>query len=217
MTTIAILGGTGRQGLGLALRWARAGHEILIGSRRPQRAVAAATALRAPPHEALRVRGLDNLAAAEACAVAVLSVPYSSQRAVLEAVRMALVGKVLISVVVPLKPPDLTRAWRPPAGSAAQEAQELVGDSTPVVAAFQNVSAIHLAADDHRIEGDVLVCGDDDAAKAMAIALAADAGLRGFDAGPLINAGVVEGLTAVLIGINVRYRARGAGIRLTGV
>ena len=217
MTAIAILGGTGRQGSGLALRWARAGHEILIGSRMPDKAVAAATALRAPPDDTLAIRGVENLAAAEVCEVAVLSVPYHSQRAVLEEVQAALAGKVLISVVVPLKPPDLTQAWRPPAGSAAQEAQEILGDQTRVVGAFHNVSAIHLADSSHPIECDILVCGDDDAAKAVAVALADCAGMRGFDAGPLTNAGVVEGLTAVLIGINRRYRVRGAGIHLTGV
>jgi NADPH-dependent F420 reductase len=217
MTTIGILGGTGRQGSGLALRWARAGHEILIGSRVTDRAVAAAAALRVPPYETLVITGLDNRATAEECQIAVLSVPYEWQPDVLRGVRGALTGKVLITVVVPLKPPDVTRVWHPPAGSAAQEAQELLGDSTSVVAAFQNVSAMHLAAGDDPIDSDILVCGDDVVAKEVAIQLAIDAGMRGIDAGPLANAGVVEGLTAVLIGINQRYRARGAGLRVTGL
>jgi NADPH-dependent F420 reductase len=217
MATIGILGGTGRQGSGLALRWARAGHEILIGSRVPDKAIAAAAALRIPPYETLVITGLDNLAAAEQCEIAVLSVPYEWQQAVLKQVQAALIGKILITVVVPLKPPDVGRVWHPPAGSAAQEAQELLGDSTPVVAAFQNVSAMHLAAGDHPIDSDILVCSDDSAAKEVAIQLAVDAGVRGIDAGPLMNAGVVEGLTAVLIGINRRYRARGTGLRLTGL
>jgi NADPH-dependent F420 reductase len=217
MTTIGILGGTGRQGSGLALRWARAGHEILIGSRVQNRAAAAAAALRVPPYETLVITGLDNLAAAEGCEIAVLSVPYEWQRTVLEDVGAALAGKVLITVVVPLKPPNVARAWHPPAGSAAQEAQALLSGSTAVVAAFQNVGAMHLAAGDGPIDSDILVCGDDDAAKAVAIQLAVDAGMRGIDAGPLANAGVVEGLTALLIGINRRYKVRGAGLRLTGL
>jgi NADPH-dependent F420 reductase len=217
MTTIGILGGTGRQGSGLGLRWARAGHEILIGSRVSDRAIATAAALRVPPYETLVITGLDNLTAAEECEIAILSVPYEWQAAVLQQVQAALIGKALITVVVPLRPPDVGRAWYPPAGSAAQEAQELLGVSTTVVAAFQNISALHLADSDNFIDSDVLVCGDDDAAKAVAIQLAIDAGMRGIDAGPLANAGVVEGLTAVLIGINRRYRAKGAGLRLTGL
>jgi NADPH-dependent F420 reductase len=217
MTTVGILGGTGRHGSGLALRWARAGHHIILGSRVPTKAAAAAATLRAPDANAVDIIGRSNLEAAQECEIAVLSVPYDSQNAVLEEVRVALAGKVLVTVVVPLRPPDVGRAWHPPAGSAAMEAQGLLGESAPVVAAFQNISAAHLAAADLAIEGDVLICGDDKSAKSVAIELAADAGMRGIDAGPLVNAGVVEGLTALLIGINIRYRARGAGIRLTGL
>jgi hypothetical protein len=174
-------------------------------------------AIKASDTNALQITGQSNLEAAQECEVAVLSVPYDSQEAVLLEVRAALVDKVLITVVVPLKPPDVGRAWHPPAGSAAMEAQILLSESTQVVAAFQNISAVHLAATDPAVIGDVLICGEDSSAKSVAIELAADAGMRGIDAGPLVNAGVVEGLTALLIGINIRYRARGTGIQLTGV
>jgi NADPH-dependent F420 reductase len=214
---IAILGGTGKLGSGLAMHWAIAGHDVIIGSRSAGKAARVAAELTERLDGAATVEGLDNPTAATACQVAVLSVPYSAQLAVLESVRQQLAGKLLISVVVPLRPPRVSRAWRPEAGSAAQEAQELLGDGTPVVIAFQNISAASLADPDYQIDGDVLVCGDEKAHKAVAENLVADVGMRALDAGPLVNAAVVEGLTAVLIGLNARYGIQDAGVRITGL
>jgi NADPH-dependent F420 reductase len=210
---LAVLGGTGKQGPALAYRWARAGYPVLIGSRTQEKAEAAAAAL----NERLGgeiVRGLTNEAAARQCNIAVLTVPYSAHRATLEALRPALAGKVLVDITVPLGA-DVTRASMPPAGSACLEAQEILGPDVQVVAAFQNISSVHLA-DDQPIPCDVLVCGDVPSAREQVLHLVEAAGLTGWDAGPLQNAMVVEGLTSVLLGINKRYKMRGAGIHITG-
>ena len=217
MIKIAILGGTGKLGSGLALRWARAGHSVIVGSRSAFKAERAAARLTELLQGAGTVAGLDNPAAAAAAEVVVLSVPYDSQLPILESVRGELVGKLLVSVVVPLRPSAVSRVWRPLAGSAAQEAQDYLGEATPVVIAFQNVSAGHLADLDHQFDSDVLICGDKAAHKELSAGLVVDAGLRPIDAGPLVNAGVAEGLTAVLIGVNSRHQARGTGLRITGL
>jgi len=215
---IAILGGTGDEGRGLGHRWALAGHEVLIGSRVAERGAQAAADINEQlPDGVPLVSGSDNLTVAEAAELVVLSVPYKAQEPTLDAVKDALAGKVLISVVVPLKPPKVSHVWQPPAGSAAQEAQQQVGEGVPVVAAFQNISAVLLPDPEHEIDSDVLICGDRKEDKAVALKLAEDAGLRGIDAGPLQNASVVEGLTAVLIGINIRNKIKHSGIRITGV
>jgi len=211
--TLAVLGGTGREGPGLAFRWARAGYHVLIGSRSLEKAEATAAALNERLGENV-VHGLTNDEAAMQCNIAVLTVPYSAQRATLEALRPALAGKVLVDVSVPLGA-DIGRASMPPAGSACQEAQEILGADIQVVAAFQNISSVHLA-DDSPIQCDVLVCSDSPAAREQVLQLVAAIGLTGWDAGPLQNAAVVEGLTSVLLGINKRYKIRGAGIRITG-
>lgn len=211
--TLAVLGGTGKEGPGLAYRWARAGYHVLIGSRAQEKAEAAAAALNQRLGEEV-VHGLLNEDAARQCNIAVLTVPYSAHRAMLESLRPALVGKVLVDVTVPLGA-DITRVSMPPAGSASLEAQEILGPDVQVVTAFQNISSVHLA-DDHPIPCDVLVCGDSPAAREQVLHLVEAAGLTGWDAGPLQNAPVVEGLTSVLLGINKRYKIRGAGIHITG-
>ena len=213
---IAVLGGTGAQGYGFALRWAAAGHEVLIGSRSAEKAEQTAARLLAALHGHGTVRGLSNQQAAAAAEIALLAVPYPHQLAVLQAVRESLQNKLLISVVVPLRPPRVSQVWPPPGGSAAQEAREILGVGARVVIAGQNVSAVHLTDLDRPIDCDVLVCGDRPEDKELVQGLVRDAGMRPLDAGPLVNAGVVEGLTAVLIGINKRYRLHGAGIRITG-
>jgi NADPH-dependent F420 reductase len=217
MTKIAILGGTGRLGSGLALRWARSGHQVIIGSREVEKAESTAAELAQHVDGPGAFAGLDNSAAAAAGDLAVLAVPYPSQLSMLETVRDALVGKLLITVVVPLRPPAVTVAWRPPAGSAAQEAQDYLGGDTPVIIAFQNVSAAHLADLGRKLEGDVLLCGEKQAHKELVASLVRDTGLRPIDAGPLANAAVVEGLTPVLIGVNSRFKAGGTGVRITGL
>ena len=211
--TLAVLGGTGKEGPGLAYRWARAGYHVLIGSRTKEKAEAAAAVLNQRLGEDV-VHGLTNEEAAQQCNIAVLTVPYSAQRATLESLRPALVGKVLVDVSVPLGA-EIGRVSMPPAGSASQEAQATLGADVQVVAAFQNISSVHLA-DDSPIACDVLVCGDSPAAREQVLQLVTAAGLIGWDAGPLQNAAVVEGLTSVLLGINKRYKIRGAGIRITG-
>jgi len=210
---IAVLGGTGKEGSGLALRWANAGHEVIIGSRDPEKARRVAEELNLALGSE-RVRGADNLSAAQEAEVVVLSVPYTAHKDTLNSVKEALTGKVLIDVTVPVNPSDYTRVMLPPGGSASQEAQALLGDQVKVVTAFQNISATHLKKLDAQIHCDVLVCGNDEAAKQVGMQLVADAGMKAWDAGPLDNAVVVEGLTAILLGINKRHKVKGAGIRI---
>ncbi|MCI0577138.1 MAG: NADPH-dependent F420 reductase [Chloroflexi bacterium] len=213
---IAILGGTGKEGAGLGLRWAAAGHEIIIGSRSAERGAEAAGALRARLPAGGTVRGMDNLSAAREAEVAVLAVPYEAQAATLAEVQEALAGKLLISVVAPLGQPR-SRVWFPPGGSAALEAQAQLGEATRLVAAFQIISAEHLKELDHVIESDVLVCGEKAEDRQVAVELAEAAGMRGVHAGPLQNTPVIEGLTAVMIAINARYKIKNAGLRVTGI
>jgi NADPH-dependent F420 reductase len=216
--TLAVIGGTGAEGSGLALRWAAAGYPILIGSRSRDKAQAAAAELGALlPAKGAAIEGATNAAAAAAADVVVLSVPYDSQNGILQQIRAGCQGKTVVSVVVPLKPPRVSRVWRPAAGSAAEEAQALLGEGARLVAAFQNISATHLKDLSHSVDCDILIMGDDKEAKQTAIELAQAAGMRGIDAGPLVNSSVSEGLTAVLIGINARHRVKGSGIRVTGV
>ena len=215
--TVAIIGGTGNQGPGLSLRWAHSGrNQVIIGSSQAEKAQAVADELNARLGRPL-VCGMSNPDAANAAEVVVLTVPYAAHMSTLDSIRPQLQGKVLVDVTVPLQPPKVSHVYHPPAGSATAEAQAYLGPEVRVVAAFQNVSANHLPDLEHAPECDVLVCGDDAAAKAEAIALADAAGMRGLDAGPLQNAGVVEGLTAILIGLNRRYKASGAGIKVTGL
>jgi len=217
---IGLLGGTGLEGRGLALRWCAAGHLVVIGSRDAVRARDVARRTGDVLHGcagARRPTGTDNRAAAEQASVAVLCVPYSAHAAVLQEVGRQLAGKVLVDVAVPLEPPNVWVASPPEAGSAAAEAQALLGSGTRVVAAFQNVAAGKLLSLDEPIDCDVLVCGDDPDAKALTLRLVSDARMRGLDAGPLANARVVDGLTSVLIGINRRYGSTSAGLRITNL
>jgi NADPH-dependent F420 reductase len=212
--TLAILGGTGNEGQGLAYRWAKVGYHVIIGSRTPDKAERIADELNKRLGGELIV-GMGNEEAASTCDIAVLTVPYKAHAATLETLKDKLQGKVLVDVTVPIVPPNVSVVQPPQAGSAAQEAQEILGEGTKVVAAFQNISHVHLLEDDP-IACDVLVCGDNEQAREQALQLVKAAGLVGWDAGPLQNAIVVEGLTSILIGINQRYKMKGAGIRITG-
>jgi NADPH-dependent F420 reductase len=213
---IAILGGTGPEGSGLGLRWAAAGHEIYIGSRLTEKGESVAADLLSLLPDS-KIWGGDNLWAAKQAEIVVLTVPYGAQDPTLTAVKEALDGKILISVVVPISKPP-ARVWRPPSGmSAAEEAQALLGDNSRVVCAFQNISAHHLKDLSYQVDCDVLVCGDKKDDKQVVIDLCNDAGMRGVNAGSLQNASVVEGLTAVLIGINIRHKVKDSGIRITGI
>lgn len=214
--TIAVIGGTGREGKGLALRWVKAGYRVIIGSRQAEKAEAAAADLRQMAGEGAAVSGLENNAAASQADLVVLTVPYSAHRSTLELIKPHLVGKILVDVTVPLVPPKVTKVQMPPAGSAAQEAVEILGAGVEVVAAFQNISYEHLMHD-RGVLCDVLVCGTSKAARARIIELVNAAGLVGYDAGPVENSVVVEGLTSVLIGINKQFGVQSAGICITGV
>lgn len=214
--TIAVLGGTGAEGGGLALRWARAGHRVILGSRNPEKAAKVCADLNAAAGVD-SIRFLDNRAAAAAAEVVVLTVPHAAQRATVEEVRDALAGKVLIDATVPLVPPKVSRVQLPAGGSAVAAIQALLGEPVRVVSAFQNVSAHALRDPAHDVDCDVLVCGDDPAAREIVIGLAHDVGLRAFHAGPIANSAAAEALTSILIAINIRYKVPGAGIRITGV
>jgi NADPH-dependent F420 reductase len=214
--TIAILGGTGQEGAGLALRFGKAGHRVILGSRDAARAATAARAMNGVlGREA--IAGETNRVAAAAAEIVVLTVPYAAQRATVEEVCEALRGKILVDATAPLRPPKVARVQLPPEGSAVAAIQTLLGTEVRVVSAFQNVSAQHLRDLDHPVDCDVLVCGDDPAARETVIALAADIGLAAYHAGPIANSAAAEALTSVLIAINMRYKSPGAGIRITGV
>lgn len=214
--TIAVLGGTGKEGKGLAYRWARAGYKVVIGSRIPEKAVTAASEIIELLEGSSSVVGASNLEAAQQAEIVVLTVPYAAHRNTLEGVKDALKGKLLIDVTVPLVPPKVTKVQMPAAGSAAQEAKAILGDDVQVVAAFQNISHEHLMTDSE-VECDVLVTGSSKEARLEAIKLVEAAGLTGWDAGPIENSVVVEGLTSVLININKQYGSTHAGIKITGV
>jgi hypothetical protein len=215
LLSIAILGGTGKEGKGLAYRWAKAGYHVHIGSRDASKAQAAVTELLNLLEGEAAVEGFTNEEAASKSNIAVLSVPYSAHRTTLESVKDALQGKILIDVTAPLVPPRTSVVQMPAAGSAAQEAQQILGEGVDVCAAFQNVSH-GLLLGDSPVDCDVLVTGSSKEARVEVLKLVDAAGLIGWDAGPLENSVVVEGLTNVLIGINKKYGSTHAGIKITG-
>lgn len=215
-TSIAILGGAGKEGGGLALRWANAGHRVIIGSRAAERAAEAAQEINAALGRDAAA-GMANLAAAQAAEIVVLAVPYAAQRALAEEVAGAVDGKILIDVTVPLVPPKVSRVQLPEGGSAVEAIQALLGPGVRVVSAFQNISAHHLKHLDARIDCDVLVCADDKAAADYVVALAQQIGLGAWNAGVLANSVVAEALTSVLIALNIRYKVPASGIRITGI
>lgn len=215
MLTVAVLGGTGKEGKGLAYRWAKAGYKLLIGSRTPEKAITTAAEIIELMDGSGSVVGMSNREAAEQANIVVLTVPYAAHRATLENVKDVLKGKLFIDVTVPLIPPRLTKVQMPAAGSAAQEAREILGDGVEVVAAFQNISHEYLL-ENGEVDCDVLVTGTSREARREALKLVEAAGLTGWDAGPIENSVVVEGLTSVLININKQYGSTHAGIRITG-
>jgi NADPH-dependent F420 reductase len=215
LLTIGVLGGTGKEGKGLAYRWAKAGYRILIGSRSSEKAVKAASELMELLEGSCSLVGTTNLEAAQQADIVVLTVPYSAHRDTLENVKDALKGKLLVDATVPLVPPKLSKVQMPAAGSAAQEAREIVGEEVEVVAAFQNVSYKYLL-EEEEVDCDVLVTGTSKKARAEALRLVEAIGLTGWDAGPIENSVVVEGLGSVLIYINKQYGSKHSGIRITG-
>jgi 8-hydroxy-5-deazaflavin:NADPH oxidoreductase len=218
---IAILGGTGPEGSGLANRFARAGEHVVIGSREASRAQKAARQLGEKIGASAQIEGMDNANAVSQCEVVVLTLPFSGQAATLKQLKGAWKpGTVVIDTTVPLAATvggSATRmigVWQ---GSAAEAARELLPDSVSVAAAFQNLGA-ELLAGDGRIDCDVLVCSDDENAKRVAMELAQKIpGVRALNGGKLENARIVESITALLIGLNIRYKVHSAGVRFTGL
>jgi len=214
--TLAIIGGTGTLGSGLARRLAASGHyAIVIGSRDPARAEAAAKSLPAKAG-APSPRGTSNVEAAQSGDVVLVAVPWGNHAAILDEIKPHVAGKLVVDTTVPLVPPRVARVQLPPETSAALAAQKRLGDTVRVVAAFHNVAA-HKLRTDATIDCDVLIFGNDPKDRAVVAAMAEAAGLRGVHAGPLANAVAAEALTSVLIGINRNYKVDGAGIRITGI
>ena len=217
--SIGIVGGTGDLGRGLAVRLAKAGHPLIIGSRNAEQAVASAEAVsavladRGIAHPA--ISGADNVATAQQGDIVFVTVPFGAHQPTLESIRDAVQGKVVVDVTVPLVPPKVARVQLPAEGSAGQIAQTLLGEAVHVVSAFQNVAAAHLQAD-MEIPCDVLVTGNDKPARQTVIDLIESMGMRGFHAGLINNAAAAEALTSILININKQYKTH-AGLRLTGI
>ncbi len=212
--TIAILGGTGDLGTGLAIRWSKAGHKIIIGSRTLEKARNAVANLKkiSPDTPA---DALENADAAVAGDIVVLTVPAEHQIATLETVKEGLRGKILIDVTVPLVPPKVGTVQLPEEGSAGKRAQNFLGEDVQVVTAFQNVAA-HLLQEDVQIACDVLVAGNKRAARDKVIELAEQAGMRAWHAGPIENSAAAEALTSILIQINRRHEISHSGITIVG-
>ncbi len=218
---IGILGGTGPEGSGLAMRWAAAGEHVVIGSRDAQRAAETAKLLRVRVGSNAKIEGTDNAAAVAQCDVVVLTVPFSGQAPLLKQLKpLWKPGHIVIDTTVPLAaavggvPSRMLGLWQ---GSAAQQTRELVPASVAVAAAFHNLSA-ELLAKDGPVDCDILVCSDDENAKLVASELAAKIpGARALNGGKLENARILESLTALLIGLNMRYKVHTAGIRFTGL
>jgi NADPH-dependent F420 reductase len=214
---IAILGGTGEQGPGLALRWALAGEEVIVGSRQKEKGEKVAVELNQELGKEL-IRGTDNVTAAAAADVIVMTVPYSAHIGTLESVKDQCKGKIFVDVSVPLDPDNARRVIMPAAGSASEEAQQVLGPDVKVLCALQNISA-HLLRDvKAEIDCDVLVCGDKDARPTvMQLVNKIGGGIRAISAGPLEAARQIEPITALLIRLNILNKVHSAGIRITGL
>lgn len=212
--TIAILGGTGQLGPGLALRWAHAGHHVVIGSRQSEKAQATAAELNAELGNAT-IEGLENSSAARQADICVLTVEQHAHQAALESVKEAVQGKVLVDTTARLEFPALIP---PAAPAAAQLAQQILGAGVRVVAAFQTVPAASLRKNIAQpLDSDVLVCGDDPAAVEAVMALARDAGLQAYFAGTLDKAIVVEGITSILVSMNKHYKSKHGTFKVAGI
>jgi NADPH-dependent F420 reductase len=206
---IAVLGGTGKEGSALAMRWALNGYKVIIGSRDADKAKQRAAELNAELGGDY-LEGMDNVAAASIGNVIVVSVPYAAHKATLESVKDKLAGKIVVDVTVPLVPPNIQTVHVPEGKAAALEAQALLGDDVRLVSAFQHVSSSKLKKLNDEVDCDVLVCGDD-------MRLVEAARMRGVDAGPLANSVAVEAMGPVLLYINKKYGVKGTGIRITGI
>jgi len=218
---IAIVGGTGPEGSGLALRWARAGESIMIGSRDAERARAAAARIVETAGPLASVEAADNATVVKMCDIVVLTVPFAGQAELLKQLKPSFrPGTILIDATVPLaaavggRPTRVLGVWQ---GSAAEQAAEVVGKNVAVAAAFHSLSATVLEGD-QPVDCDVIVCSDDDRARQVASELATKIpGVRAIDGGKLENARIVEAMTALLITLNIRHKVHGAGWRVTGL
>jgi NADPH-dependent F420 reductase len=212
--TIAILGGTGDLGTGLAIRWSKAGHRIIIGSRTLEKAQNAVANLQkiSPDTPA---DAMENADAAKAGEIVVLTVPAEHQLSTLETVREGLTGKILIDVTVPLVPPKVGTVQLPSEGSAGKRAQDFLGEDVMVVTAYQNVAA-HLLQEEVVIECDVLIAGNKKAARDKVLELTEEAGMTGWHAGPIENSAAAEALTSILIQINRRHDISHSGLKIVG-
>ncbi|NLC12910.1 MAG: NADPH-dependent F420 reductase [Chloroflexi bacterium] len=215
--TIGIIGGTGKEGSGLAYRWAIAGHKVIIGSRQIEKALAAVDTVREMiGDQVVDLSGMTNDEAVKACEISVLTVPFAVHASTLEGLKDQLQGKLLIDVCVPLVPPKVSKVQMPPEGSAALQAKAILGPDVQVVDAFQTISFEHLLSGEE-IDCDVLVAGGNKEAREIVIGLAEDIGLKAWDAGVIENTVVIEGMTSILIGLNMKYKVPSAGIRITGI
>lgn len=214
--TIAVLGGTGDLGGGLAWQLVKAGYSVIIGSRTNEKGEAAAQAL-SERAGGTPVQGMDNPGAAAAAEIVVMTVPFANQMPTLETVREQVQGKIFVDATVPLVPPKVMRVQLPEGGSAGMIAQAYLGENVRVVSAFQNVAAAHLQADEgHFDDCDVLVTGDDADAREQVVQFAQAIGMKAWHAGSINNSVVAEALTSVLIFMNKKYKIAGAGIKITG-
>jgi len=218
---IAVLGGTGPEGFGLALRWARSGETVIVGSRNAERAREAATKIQAAVGKDAKVSGEENNSACATADLLVLTIPFEGHAALLKQIKPAIrPGSIVVDATVPLAATiggaatRMLGVWQ---GSAAEQTRELLPDSVSLAAALQNLGA-ELLAGDGPVDCDVLVCSDDEKAKQVAFELVSKIpGARPLNGGKLENARIVESLTALLIGLNMRYKVHGAGIRFTGL
>jgi len=215
---IAIIGGTGKEGKGLAYRWVKAGYDVIIGSRNLEKAKQAVSDVNKiiPAKRESNISGKENNDAAMEGDIIVITVPYKFHEDILEQLYPIVQGKVVLDVTVPLVPPKVSTVHIPINGSAALSAQRILGENVKVISAFQNIS-FELLFGNEPIDCDVLVCGKDKNTRELGVRLVNDAGLIGWDAGPLENSIVAEGLTSILIRINKKYGSHSAGIRITGV
>jgi len=210
MASIAVIGGTGHLGKGIARRLAKAGHAVTIGSRAAEKATSIAAEM------GLGTKGASNDEAAAGKDVVIVTVPYENQEATLKQIRDMVGSAIVVDTTVPLVPPKVMRVQLPAAGSAAAEAREHLGPDIRFVTAFHNVAA-HILDTDARVDCDVLVFSDDVEARNTVVALACDMELRGLSGGALANSAAAEAITSLLIYMNKTYKADGAGIRFTGL
>jgi NADPH-dependent F420 reductase len=207
--TIAVVGGSGDLGSAIARRLGKAGRRVIVGSRSAESAAAAAERL------GFGITGAVNEDAAAAADIVIVTVPSAAQDSTLRSIAPHVAGKIVVDTTVPLVPPKVMRVQLPPEGSAAVRAQAILGEQTTLVSAFHNVAA-HKLIKDEDVACDVLVFGDDKAARAQVIGLVQDCGLRGLHGGALVNSAAAEALTSVLIFLNKTYKVDGAGIQITG-